>query len=75
MGFWWDFALIGINMLACGNAKATMCVALMCDRKSLHGVRGIKMHTSMYIAVVKMPQCKGIIGGAILVSCAISSGA
>ncbi len=43
------------------------CVALMCDN-----VRGVKEHISVYIAVDKMAHCKGITGGAILVSCLIS---
>ncbi len=28
------FALIGTSVLVCRDAKATMCVALMCDRKT-----------------------------------------
>ncbi len=61
------FALIGTNMLACRNAEATFCVALTCDRETQDSVLGIKVHTSMYVAVLKMPHCKGIIGGAKLV--------
>ena len=32
------FALIGTNVLACGNAEATMWIALMCDRRNLDSV-------------------------------------
>lgn len=54
------FALLGTSVLLCGDAKVTMCVALMCDRKIYDSVLGVKVHTRVYIAVVKMPHCKGI---------------
>ncbi len=47
------FARIGTSMLACWHAEATMCVALMCDRKTQDSVPGIKLYSNSQDATLQ----------------------
>jgi hypothetical protein len=42
------FALIGTNILSWWKAKATMCVALICDRKTQDSQRSQSAHQNVH---------------------------